>query len=63
MDSVYFVASNDQPEVIYFSPEEAFASGFEYLDAFDEEGNFVISYKLKAGEFDDTDEDDYTTNF
>jgi hypothetical protein len=63
MSDVYFVASSsDEPEAIYFDEEEAFASGFEFLDVFDEEGIKVLTYKL-ATENEHTCEDDYTTKF
>ncbi len=63
MIGVYFVASVDeQPEAVYFSEEDAFTSGFNYIDVFDEEGFKVVSYKLK-NDNDQTCEDDYTINF
>ena len=53
MDAVYFVASSeDAPEAIYFSAEDAFESAFLFLDFFDENGDNVVSYKL-------IDEDDF----
>jgi len=69
MDAVYFVVSEgDEPEKIYFSDEEAFASGAMYIDGFDEEGLKVISYKLQDVQADmgflgTTSEEDYTTEF
>lgn len=59
----YFVVSmEEQPEAIYFSEEDAFASGFEFIDVFDEEGIKLISYKLVTDN-EHTCEDDYTENF
>lgn len=64
MESIYFVASSyDQPEVIYFSEEEAFGSGFIFIDAFDDEGTKTISYKLINEDIEHTCEEDYTSNF
>lgn len=63
MGGIYFVVSaTDEPEAIYFSDEDAFASGFEYIDVFDEEGLKIISYKLNS-DASHTCEDDYTTDF
>jgi len=63
MEGVYFVTSaNEEPDAIYFSEEDAFASGFQYIDVFDTEGIKTISYKL-ISDNENTCEDDYTTNF
>ena len=66
MEAFYFVASSeDAPEAIYFSAEEAFESAFLFIDAFDEDGNKVISYKLlNPDEFiQSSTEENYTTRF
>ncbi len=66
MEAVYFVASSeDGPEAIYFSSEDAFESAFLFVDAFDEDGNKVISYKLiDPDEFiQNSTEENYTTSF
>lgn len=63
MSGIYFVVSSvDEPEAIYFSEEDAFASGFTYIDVFDGEGLKIISYKC-TNEEESTCEDDYTTDF
>lgn len=66
MEAVYFVASSeDGPEAIYFTPEEAFESAFLYIDSFDEEGSKILSYKLEDEEnfMQETSEESYTTRF
>jgi len=66
MDTVYFVASSeDGPEAIYFTAEEAFESAFLYIDSFDTEGTKVLSYKLENEDslMQETSEEDYTTRF
>jgi hypothetical protein len=66
MDAVYFVASSeDGPEAIYFSSEDAFESAFLFIDSFDEEGTKILSYKLMdEDEFiQTTSEENYTTKF
>lgn len=56
MEEKYFVGSNgDEPERIYFTGREAFFSGDDYIDSFDEGGNRVCSYKFV--------DDEYTTDF
>ncbi len=63
MDSIYFVVSmSEEPELIYFSAEEAFESGFTFIDAFNDEGMKTISYKL-VNDAEHTCEEDYTSNF
>ena len=53
----YFVCSeSEEPTIIYFSFEAAVASAIEYIDAFDEDGKKVSSYKYVADGV-------YTTNF
>lgn len=53
----YFVCSNsEEPEVIYFTKEDAFSSGINYVDSFDENGKRVVSYKYVS-------DGKYTTNF
>lgn len=52
----YFVVSEiDQPDKIMFSEEEARKSRFQYIDAFDENGKWVNSWKRIN--------DEYTDNF
>ncbi|MBV5347767.1 hypothetical protein JZU46_06100 [bacterium] len=64
MDDVYYVASHDDgPEIIYFTSEEAFASGYTYIDIFDTDGEKIVTYKLDTDDYTDTSEEDYTTNF
>ena len=52
----YFVASGDEPSCIRFTLEAAIAEDDYYIDAFDEDGNKVQSYKRVA-------QGRYTTNF
>jgi hypothetical protein len=54
MEEKYFVGSDgEQPIKIFFSPLEAFVSGCEYIDSFDEAGNIVKSYKFVDSEYTD----------
>ena len=47
MEGAYYVcSSNDAPEIIYFSEDDAFSSGYEFIDVFDEDGEKLTSYKL-----------------
>lgn len=65
-DIMYYVASNDDsPEALYFSEEDAFAHGFDYIDVFDDIGNKLMSYKLLSdyNYSENTSEEDYTTDF
>jgi len=66
MEGAYYVASDeDGPELIYFSSDEAFASGYTFIDIFDDDGDKLASFKLNIDDDynQDTCEDDYTTNF
>lgn len=66
IEAAYFVASSeDGPEAIYFSADDAFESAFLYIDAFDEEGYKLISYKLEDEDtyLQQTTEENYTTRF
>ena len=50
----YFVTSGDEPNCIRFSYEAAVAEDDDYIDAFDEDGNRVQSYKrVSQGEYTD----------
>ena len=52
----YYVASDgEQPHQLYFGWEDAEKSNAQYLDAFDQNGKPVKSYKLVDGQ--------YTTQF
>jgi hypothetical protein len=49
---VYFVTSGgDYPEKIFFTKKLAFESMATYVDTFDENGNYVNSYKLVDDEY------------
>lgn len=66
IEAAYFVASSeDGPEAIYFSAEEAFESAFLFIDLFDEDGNKLLSYKLEDEDdyMQQTTEENYTTRF
>ncbi len=66
MEAVYFVASSeDGPEAIYFTAEDAFDSAFLYIDSFDEDGSKILSYKLENEDdfLQNTTEENYTTRF
>jgi hypothetical protein len=53
----YFVCSHsEEPEVIYFNKEDAFKTGINYVDSFDEKGKRVASYKYVS-------DGEYTTDF
>lgn len=45
---VYFVTSGDEPSCIRFTLEAAIIENDYYIDAFDEDGNKVDSYKRVA---------------
>jgi len=48
----YYVGSNgDAPLKIMFDEIDAFVSGYEYLDVFDESGDFVELFQLVDGEY------------
>lgn len=50
----YFVGCDgNQPVKIFFNSLEAFVSGCEYIDSFDEAGNIVKSYKFVDDEYTD----------
>ena len=54
----YLVCSNeDYPEKICFTLQEAIKNTPNYIDIFDEDGNFIIAYKY------DEKTNKYTTNF
>lgn len=66
MEGAYYVCSeSDTPEIIYFTEDDAFAFGFEYVDVFDEDGEKIISYKLdeERDYVGNTCKEDYTTEF
>lgn len=52
MNEKYFVASDsDEPLKIFFTSLEAFVSGHNYIDSFDEAGNKVKAYKFVDNEY------------
>jgi len=54
MAEKYWVGSSGEseaPEKLYFSEKEAMRSDHNYLDSFDEEGNFVKGYKNLEGTY------------
>jgi hypothetical protein len=54
---IYFVCSDsEEPEVIYFTKEDAFKTCINYVDSFDENGKRVASYKYVS-------DGEYTTDF
>ena len=66
MEGAYYVcSSNDAPEIIYFSEDDAFSSGYEFIDVFDEDGEKLTSYKLDIeGEYvGESNKEEYTTDF
>lgn len=66
MEGSFYVCSEQGiPEIIYFTEDEAFSFGHEYVDVFDEDGEKLISYKLDT-DIDyvgNTCKEDYTTDF
>jgi len=53
----YFVCSgSDSPEKIFFDKLAALAAEYDYVDTFDEKGNWVYSYKR-------TESGTYSTDF
>jgi hypothetical protein len=53
----YFVCSHsEEPEVIYFNKEDAFKTGINYVDSFDNNGKRIASYKYVS-------DGEYTTDF
>lgn len=52
MSEKYFVATEgDEPVRIIFNQIEAFGSGYEYLDSFDESGEKHTAYKFVDNEY------------
>ena len=49
MEGTYYVCSSDDaPEIIYFSEDDAFSSGYEFIDIFDEDGEKLMSRFYQA---------------
>ncbi len=44
--NIYVGSETDEPTKIFFTPEEAFQSGLEYMDVFNSDGDKVDSYKI-----------------